>query len=166
MISIIAAIAEDNAIGRQGDLLCHLPDDLRHFKELTSGHIVVMGRRTYESLPIRPLPNRRNIVLTSSQVAVCEGMVESIHTIKEVMQIADGQELFIIGGGQIYRQFMPFADKLYITHIAHTWPDADTYFPPIISSRWQCISMHPHPADDKHPYPFSFAEYIHRKMLV
>lgn len=163
MISIIVAVAQDNAIGQQGDLLCHLPDDLKHFKETTSGSTVIMGKRTYFSLPRHPLPNRRNIVLTDISGEYIEG-AETVYSIKEVFDLVDkDKENFIIGGGMVYRQFMPFADKLYITHIHHAFPLADTFFPEIREEDWQLSKEAHHPADERNPYPYTFTEYIRKK---
>jgi len=160
MISIIVAISENNAIGKQGGLLCHLPEDLKHFKTITTGHPVLMGERTYLSLPVRPLPNRRNIVLTDNPDFQAEG-VEIIHSIPEAQALTQGnEEFFIIGGGMVYRQFFPLADKLYITHIHHSWDDADTFFPEIKATEWQTISEEQHFADEKNPYNYTFVEYI------
>ncbi|MCQ2341041.1 MAG: dihydrofolate reductase [Paludibacteraceae bacterium] len=161
MISIIVAISENNAIGRKGDLLCHMPADLKHFKQITSGHPVLMGERTYLSLPNRPLPNRRNIVLTDNPAFQAEG-VEIVHSIPEAMELMHDEEFFIIGGGMVYRQFFHLADKLYITHIHHSWDDADTFFPEITEQEWQAVNQERHNADDKNPYDYTFTEYIKR----
>ena len=159
MISIIVAIADNNAIGRKGDLLCHLPNDLKHFKQITSGCTVIMGKRTFFSLPRHPLPNRRNIVITDIEGETFEG-AEAVYSIEEAVKIADeNKENFIIGGGMVYRQFMPLADKLYITHIRHTFGDADTYFPEIDSAIWQQTNIEHHLADENNPYDYDFAEY-------
>ena len=163
MISIIVAIAQNYAIGQKGDLLCHLPDDLKHFKAVTAGHTVIMGERTFYSLPKHPLPNRRNIVITDQIGKQFEG-AEAAYSIDEaVALVAQEQEAFIIGGGTIYRQFMPIADKLYITHIDHSWPDADTFFPVIEPDEWQLISSELHPKDEEHPYDLHFCEYVRKK---
>ena len=162
MLSIIVAIAENNAIGKQGDLLCHLPADLKHFKEVTSGHTVLMGERTYLSLPKRPLPKRRNIVLTDVAGRTYEG-AEMAYSIPEVLRLVqDNEEAFVIGGGMVYRQFLSLADKLYITHIHHSWPDADTFFPEIDPAVWQRSAAEEHKADADNPYDFTFTEYIKR----
>lgn len=161
-MNIIVAISENNAIGRAGDLLCHLPNDLKHFKELTTGATVVMGKKTYLSLPRHPLPNRRNIVLTRDTSFQAEG-VEIIHSIMELhLILATDESVFIIGGGEVYRQFLPLASVLYITHIHHSWDDADTFFPAIDMSVWYCAKQEQHPADDRHPYAYTFAEYRKR----
>ena len=160
MISIIVAVSENYAIGKKGDLLCHLPADLKHFKEITSGKTVLMGERTFFSLPKHPLPNRRNIVLTDVPGKTFEG-AETVYSIQELLAtVTDEEEAFVIGGGMVYRQMMPLVDKLYITHIHHHWEDADTFFPEIKESEWKLLSAERHEADDKNPYPFTFAEYV------
>ena len=167
MISIIVAIAENYAIGKKGDLLCHLPADLKHFKEITSGKTVMMGERTFYSLPKHPLPNRRNIVLTDVHGKTFEG-AEAVYSIEELVKSikpkanSQEEEAFVIGGGMVYRQMMPLADKLYITHIHHSWEDADTFFPEIKESEWKLLNAQKHYADEKNPYDFTFAEYGRR----
>ena len=160
MISIIVAIAENYAIGKKGDLLCHMPADLKHFKEITSGQTVLMGERTFFSLPKHPLPNRRNIVLTDVPGKTFEG-AEAVYSIDEAIELGErqkvnGEEVFVIGGGMVYRQMMPLADKLYITHIHHSWEDADTFFPQIDPAIWEQTSAERHEADDKNPYAYTF----------
>ena len=162
MISIIVAIAENYAIGKKGDLLCHLPADLKHFKLITSGKTVLMGERTFFSLPKHPLPNRRNIVLTDVAGKTFEG-AEVAYSIDELVDKVQGEEeAFVIGGGMVYRQMMPLADKLYITHIHHSWEDADTFFPEIDPAVWKQLSAERHEADDNNPFDFTFAEYGRR----
>ncbi len=162
MLSIIVAISENNAIGKAGDLLCYLPDDLKHFKALTMGATVVMGKKTFFSLPRRPLPNRRNIVLTRDESFQYEN-TEVAHSIEELQKMLTADEkVFIIGGGEVYRQFMPLVDELQITHIHHNWDDADTFFPEIDPTIWHCLNEEKHPADEKHNYAFTFATYKKR----
>lgn len=168
MISIIVAISEENAIGQKGDLLCHMPADLKHFKEITQGHNVIMGKRTYYSLPIskltgtHALPNRTNIVITDIAGETIEGATMA-YSIEEAQQMVGAdEEAFIIGGGMVYRQFEPLADKLYITHMHHSFPEADTFFPAIDPEKWMRVSEERHEADEKNPYPYTFAEYIRR----
>ncbi len=169
MISIIVAIAENYAIGKKGDLLCHMPADLKHFKEITSGQTVLMGERTFFSLPKHPLPNRRNIVLTDVPGKTFEG-AEAVYSINELMEklkdeslkLKEEDEVFVIGGGMVYRQMMPLADKLYITHIHHSWEDADTFFPEIDPALWEQTSAERHEADDKNPYAYTFCTYNRR----
>lgn len=162
MISIIVAIAENYAIGKKGGLLCHLPADLQHFKQITSGKTVLMGERTFYSLPKHPLPNRRNIVLTDVPGKTFDG-AEAVYSLDElVAAVKPDEEAFVIGGGMVYRQMMPLADKLYITHIHHSWEDADTFFPVIESDIWQQTAAEYREADDKNPYPLTYAEYMRK----
>lgn len=162
MISIIVAISENNAIGNKGDLLCHLPKDLKHFKQITDRHTVIMGERTFFSLPRHPLPGRRNIVLTDQQGKTFSG-ADSAYSIEQVLQmVSKDEEAFIIGGGMVYRQFMPIADKLYITHIHHTWDEADTFFPAIEPDVWQQTAEENVEADENNPHSFTFAEYVRK----
>lgn len=162
MISIIVAIAENYAIGKKGDLLCHLPADLKHFKEITTGCTVLMGERTFFSLPKHPLSNRRNIVLTDVAGKTFEG-AEAVYSLDElVAKVLPEEEAFVIGGGMVYRQMMPRADKLYITHIHHSWEDADTFFPEINESEWQLATSERHEADEKNPYAYTFCTYNKR----
>ena len=162
MISIIVAVAENYAIGKKGDLLCHMPADLKHFKTITSGHTVMMGERTFLSLPKHPLPNRRNIVLTDVKEKTFEG-AETVYSLDEMeAKVRPDEEAFVIGGGMVYRQMMERADKLYITHIHHSWPDADTFFPEIDPKVWKQLSAERHEADENNPYDYTFAEYGRR----
>jgi dihydrofolate reductase len=161
-MNIIVAISENNAIGKSGDLLCYLPDDLKHFKALTTGATVVMGKKTFFSLPRRPLPNRRNIVLTRDESFTHEG-VDVAHSIEYLQSmLMEDEKVFIIGGGEVYRQFIPLVSALHITHVHHVWEDADTFFPAIDPDIWQCIDEEHHPADDKHAYAFTFSTYVRR----
>lgn len=163
LLSLIAAVADNNALGKDGDLLWHLPNDLKHFKALTLGHSVVMGARTYFSLPRRPLPKRRNIVLTSRTLPEFEG-AELARSIPDALRMtASEDEVFVIGGGTVYEQTLPFADKLYITHVHHSFDEADTFFPTIEPQDWTLEQQEEHPADERHPYPYTFAIYIRNK---
>ena len=162
MFSIIVAIDQNNAIGRNNELLCYLPDDLKHFKSVTMEKPIVMGRLTYFSLPHRPLPKRRNIILTS-QVTLDEQGVELAHSTEDLLRLLTHEnEAFIIGGGKVYEQFMPLADKLYITHIEHLFEAADTFFPKIDKNTWKKISEERHEIDEKHAYAFTFVEYVRK----
>ena len=160
MLSIIVAVADgNNAIGERGELLCHLPADLRHFKEITSGHTVIMGKRTWFSLPKHPLPDRRNIVITDIAGETFEG-AETAYSIDEARElVTPEEEAFIIGGGMVYRQFMPIADKLYITHLHAVFPGADTFFPEIKPTEWRQTSLEHHGNDEKAAVGYSFATY-------
>ena len=162
MLSIIVAIGENYEIGRKNQLLCHLPDDLKHFKEITGGHTVLMGENTWLSLPKRPLPKRRNIVLTLDKGKTYEG-AEMAYSIDEALRLCQSEEeVFIMGGASIYRQFFPLCDKLYITRMQSSFPDADVFFPEI-GSEWTLVSEEAHPADEKHCCAFIFQEYLKRK---
>ncbi len=158
-ISIIVAVAKNNAIGKDNKLLCHLSEDLKRFKKLTTGHTVIMGKNTYYSLPVRPLPNRRNIVITdvaNEQIDNCE----MAYSIEDAISKMDAEkENFIMGGASIYRQFMPLANKLYITWIHHEF-EADTFFPDVNTLEWEIISKDDFKdIDDKNPFPFTYAVY-------
>ena len=162
MISLIIAISENYAIGRKGELLCHLPNDLKHFKEVTSGSTVMMGERTFFSLPRHPLPNRRNIVITDQAGMTFDG-AEAAYSIPEALAlVGKDEQAFVIGGGMIYRQMLPLCDKLYITHIHHSWDDADTFFPTIDPQVWRQTAAERHEADEANPYAYTFAEYVKR----
>lgn len=155
---MIAAVDRNNAIGLNNRLLCRLPNDLKHFKQITSGHPVIMGRRTYESLPVKPLPHRENIVISQSLTAPLPGctLVSSIEeACRHCFPIA---ECFVMGGAQIYRQMMPMAQKLYITRIHHIF-EADAWFPEIEADRWQQQSSEWNMPDEQHAYAYSFEVY-------
>ncbi len=128
MINIIVAATLDGAIGLRGDMLYYIRPDLQRFKALTTGHTVIMGRKTFESLPKGALPNRRNIVITRRADFSAPG-AEVAHSLQEALNTADGEEIFIIGGESIYRAAMPLAQRLYLTQIHAELPDADTFFP-------------------------------------
>jgi dihydrofolate reductase len=148
MISIIVAIAENLAIGRNNDLLWHIPEDLKRFKRITSGHSVIMGKRTYLSLPRRPLPNRRNIVITDVQGENFNGC-EMAYSIKEVLDLCKpGEEYFIIGGASVYKQFLPYTNRLYLTRV-HEKFEGDVFFPEIDFSQWKLISQEEFTPDDQ-----------------
>ncbi|MCK9311166.1 MAG: dihydrofolate reductase [Bacteroidales bacterium] len=158
---IIVAIAQQNAIGKNNGLLCHLPDDLKHFKKITSGHTVIMGRNTFFSLPKGALPNRRNIVLSPDEETF-KGC-ETAHSIEEALKMCSTDEkVFFIGGAMIYRQAYPIVDKLYLTKI-HADFEADTFFPEIDYSQWENDFTESHDASDDVP-AFSYENYT-RKIL-
>jgi len=160
MLSIIVAIAQNNAIGRSGQLLYHLPNDLKRFKALTTGHTIIMGRKTFESFPHGALPNRRNIVLSHDTSLTLPG-AEVFSTLQAALNTCQGEdEVFIIGGASVYRQALPFAQKMYITLIDDLPEDADTFFPMTDSNDWKVINCENHPADEKHVRPYSFIDYI------
>ena len=158
MISIIVVVDQNNAIGLNNRLLCHLPNDLKYFKRVTSGHPVMMGRHTYESLPVKPLPNRKNIVISKSLTEPLPGCV-LVPSVEDACKQCDGaDECFVIGGAQIYRQMMPLVKRLYITRIHHVF-EADVWFPEIKTVEWQQQSAEWNEPDEKHPYAYSFEVY-------
>lgn len=162
-VSIIVAIAENNAIGHQQELLCHLPNDLKRFKQITTGHTIIMGRRTFESLPKGALPNRTNVVLTSSRALSFPNCVMA-HSLEEALSLSkDDDEVFIIGGAAVYREALAIADKLYITRIHHRFDMADTFFPSMDESDWIEIESDSYPADEKHLYPYTFVTYERKR---
>ena len=154
-LSIIVAIAENHAIGKDNKLLWHISNDLKRFKKITSGHPVIMGKSTFESLPVQPLPNRINIVLTDVPGEKIEGCVMA-YSIPEALELCpEGEECFVIGGGSVYRQFMPLADRLYITRVHKTY-DADTFFPEIDEKQWELISREEVTDDDSVPFRYEY----------
>ena len=162
MIALIAAIDRRRAIGYQNKLLYWLPNDLRRFKALTTGHTIVMGRRTFESLPKGALPNRRNIVLSTSPGLELPG-AEVYHSLEEALAACRADEqVYIIGGASLYRQALPLADCLCLTEIDAEAPQADAFFHPVDAAVWQEKSREPHPADEKHPCPYAFVDYVRR----
>ena len=153
-ISIIVAIAENFAIGKNNDLLFHLPNDLKHFKEITSGHTIIMGRNTLLSLPKWPLPKRRHIIITDKKDDVFPGC-ETVFSIEEaIKKVAGEEEAFIIGGGMIYKQFFPIAGKLYLT-LVHKPFEADVFFPEIDYTEWNETSREDF-HDEKNNFEYSY----------
>ena len=138
MISIIVAVSDDWGIGKDNGLLWNLPEDLKRFKRLTTGNTVIMGKKTWESLPRRPLPGRTNIVLTDDPNEIIEGSVTAYSIEDALSKSKKGEEIFVIGGGSVYRQFMPIADRLFITHV-HKKTPADVYFPEIDLNIWEVV---------------------------
>lgn len=148
-ISIIVAIAQNNAIGKDNQLLWHIPADLKRFKQLTIGHTIVMGKRTFESLPIRPLPNRRSVVITDIPGEEIEGCTMAYSIQDAISKMDDEKENFIIGGGSVYRQFLPLADQLYLTIVEKDF-EADTFLE-IDYTDWETISREDH-NEEELPY--------------
>lgn len=162
-IALIAALAANRAIGRDNQLLYWLPEDLKRFKALTTGHTVLMGRRTFESLPKGALPNRRNIVLSRRPGITFPG-AECYPSLEEALRHCAGEEtLFIIGGASVYREALPLADLLYLTHIDDIPAQADAFFPEIPAEKWAQKNRDAHPADERHPYPYTFIDYERRR---
>lgn len=157
MISIIVAVASNGVIGGGNSLLWHISEDLQRFKRITSGHPVVMGRKTYESIG-RPLPNRRNIVITRQEDYAPAG-VEVVHSLQDALALfPSDEEVFITGGGEIYRQAMPLADRLYLT-IVHCDYEGDTRFPEINESEWERVSEEYHERGKDFEHPFEYIDY-------
>lgn len=157
-IALIVVVAENNAIGKNGNLLIHLSADLKWFKKNTVGHTVIMGRKTFETLPNGALPNRKNIILSKNTNFIAENCIV-VSSLEQVEKYVDTEELcFVIGGAEIYKLFLPFADKLYITKI-HSSFDADTYFPKLDFSEWKEIEKTENKADEKNLVDFDFLIY-------
>lgn len=160
-ISIIVAVAENNAIGKDNDLLWHISDDLKRFKKITTGHKIIMGKNTFLSLPVRPLPNRTSIVITDDPSDDFKGCIMA-YSIEDAMAKCDeDEECFIIGGGSVYRQFLPLASKLYLTKVKRSY-DADTFFPEVKSDEWELIEQEDHIDQENNSLPFSFRTYIRK----
>ena len=160
MISIIVAIAQNGAIGYKGGLIYHLSADLRRFKELTTGNTIIMGRKTFESLPKGALPNRRNIVLTHQKGTEFPG-AEVYSSLDEALShCSSNDKVYIIGGAQVYTQALGMADELEITLVYDTPAQADTFFPEFGSDpSWHLVNKEDHQADEKNPYAYSFLTY-------
>ena len=165
-LNIIVAQAENRAIGLNGDMPWHLGSDLRRFKALTMGHPIVMGRRTWESLPKRPLQGRRNIVFSQSEDFAPEG-AEVVHSVNDLFRLLHDcdDEVFIIGGGRIYNMLMPWVNRLYITWVHKEFPEADTYFPVIDLSEFTKINESDPMTDEKSGLEYSYAEYDRKYRL-
>jgi dihydrofolate reductase len=160
-ISIIVAIAKMNAIGRKNDLLTYISNDLKRFKALTSGHPVIMGRKTFDSLPNGPLPNRRNIIISRNEGLKIEG-AEVVHSPEEALQLFQDEEVFVIGGATIYEAFLPKASKLYLTCIDQFFNHADTFFPEINSEEWQETYREEITDDHQNDFNYSFIDLERR----
>ena len=162
-ITLIAALARGRAIGYKNGLLYHLPADLRRFKALTTGHTVVMGRRTFESLPKGALPNRRNIVL-SRQVGASFPGAETFATLRDALaSCRQGEQVFVIGGASVYKEALPLADRLCLTRIAARPPRADVYFPRFNSRHWRVALREKHTPDAKNRKRYQFVDYVRRR---
>lgn len=162
MISIIVAVSEDLGIGKDNELLWHISEDLKRFKRLTSGNTVIMGKKTWESLPRKPLPGRKNVVLTDNPSETIEGSVTVYSIVDALSKCEKSEEIFIIGGGSIYRQFMPLADRLYITHV-HKKAAADIYFPVIDPDVWVAVENEEFNSGEPDNIPYSYTIYERRK---
>ena len=161
MIAIVVAADENNVIGKDNQLPWHLPADLRHFKHLTMGHPILMGRKTFESIG-KPLPGRTSIVITRQPDYEAEGCVVA-HSLEEAIELATQQDekVCIIGGAEIFKQALAVADTLYFTRI-HAIFDGDTFFPEISEQAWEQVSAERHQPDEKNKYSYTFKEYRRR----
>ncbi len=158
MVILIAAAAENNALGKDNELVWHLPNDFKRFKQLTTGHHIIMGRKTFESFP-KPLPNRTHIIITNQKDYQPENCIV-VHSMSEALAAAPkNEDVFVIGGGQIYNLAMPFADKIELTKV-HSSFDADAFFPEMDPSEWQLVHEEYHPKDEKHNFDFTYQTFL------
>jgi len=159
MISLIAAVGENNELGKGNDLVWRLPNDQKFFRDTTLGHPIIMGRKTFESLG-RALPKRRNVIITRNKDYKAEG-AEVVSSLEEALDLVrdEKEEVFVIGGEEIFRQSMQIADRLYITHIDAEDPGADTFFPEIIPVVWNEISRDERKKDAEHPFDYVISIY-------
>jgi dihydrofolate reductase len=161
MISIIAAVSDDLGIGKNNELLWHIPEDLKRFKRLTLGKPVIMGKKTWESLPRKPLPGRKNIVLTDIPDELIDFAITA-YSLEDALKKGDKNvEMFVIGGGSIYGQFMEIADRLYITHV-HKKASADIFFPKIDRRKWKIVEEKDYISEDDFKIPYSYVIYERR----
>ena len=161
MISIIAAIGKNRELGLKDKLLWRLPDDLKRFKQITLGHVVIMGRKTYETIG-KPLTERKNIIITRNAAYVAPGCVVVSSLDEAIKAAGDDQEIFVMGGGEIYSLALARADRMYLTFIDAS-TEADTFFPEFDPAEWQLVSEEPHPADERHPHSFVFRVYERKR---
>jgi dihydrofolate reductase len=158
MITLIAAAAENNALGKNNDLIWHLPDDFKRFKAITSGHYIIMGRKTFESFP-KPLPNRTHVIITRQKNYNPENCIV-VNSLEKAVEICPKDEdVFVIGGGEIYKQSIAIADKIELTRVYSSF-EADTFFPEIDNTIWELVSEEFHAKDEKHLFDFSFQTYL------
>jgi len=161
-ITLIAAASKNNALGKNNDLLWHLPDDFKRFKKLTTGHKIIMGRKTFESFP-KPLPKRVHIIITRDrdyQVDFDDCIV--VHSIEAALKLVENDEIsFVIGGGEIYRQSEKYATRIELTRV-HKAFEADTFFPEIDLNDWELIEEEYHARDEKHKYDFTYLTYVRK----
>lgn len=160
MLILIAAVAENNALGKNNDLLWHLPKDFKRFKEITSGHHIIMGRKTFESFP-KPLPNRTHVIITRQKKYDKEGCIVVQDLEKALAVCPKNEPVFIIGGGEIYSQSIHLANQLDITKVHHSF-EADVYFPEIDPKKWELTSETFNPKDEKHLYDYTFQRFVRK----
>ncbi|MEZ0006002.1 dihydrofolate reductase [Flavobacterium sp. 28YEA47A] len=160
MITLIAAAAENNALGKDNAMLWHLPDDFKRFKEITTGHHIIMGRKTFESFP-KPLPKRTHVIITRQKEYAPEGCIVVDSMENAIAACPKEEDIFIIGGGEIYKLGMPFADVIELTRVHESF-EADAFFPEIDRNEWELISEEYHPTDEKHKVDFSFQTFARK----
>jgi len=158
MVIMIAAAAENNALGKDNQLVWHLPDDFKRFKQLTTGHYIIMGRKTFESFP-KPLPNRTHIVITRQKDYHPEGCLIADSIENAIAIVPQNEDAFIIGGGEIYKLAMQFADKIELTRV-HAAFEGDAFFPEMDPSEWELTHISFHPKDDKHQFDFTYETFL------
>jgi len=167
IICMIAAAAEDNALGKDNDLLWHLPNDFKRFKQLTTGHAIIMGRKTYETFP-KPLPDRKHIIITRDEnykTDFEECVV--VHSLLDALELCKRESLcYIIGGGEIYAQSEKFSNKIELTRVHASFQEADTFFPKIDFKKWELIEEEYHPVDERHKFAFTYLTYIKKELGV
>lgn len=157
-ITLIAAAAENNALGKDNQMIWHLPDDFKRFKQLTSGHYIIMGRKTFDSLP-GMLPNRTHVIITRQQDYTAENCIIANSLEEALKACPQDEEVFVIGGGEIYKQSITIADKIELTRVHGTTPEADAFFPKIDPNKWELTEKVYHPKDDKHKFDFTFETF-------
>ena len=162
-ICMIAAAGENNALAKDGNLPWHLPDDFKRFKKLTSGHQIIMGRKTFDGFD-KPLPNRTHIIVTRDKAySVDFEDCIVVHSLEDAIDLVKTDALsFIIGGGEIYKQGEKFANKIELTRIHHTFEGADTFFPEIDEALWELVAEEYHPTDERHKYGFTYLTYARK----
>ena len=161
-IILIAAAAENNALGKDNDLVWHLPDDFKRFKKLTSNHPIIMGRKTFETFP-KPLPNRKHIVITRKQNYKAPDEIIVVNSLEDAIETGKKKDetLFIIGGGEIYKLALDQATHIELTRVHETF-EADAFFPEIDEDKWELINSEEHPKDERHDYAFTYLTYVKR----
>ena len=159
MLTLIAATSTNNALGKDNQLVWHLPDDFKRFKALTSEHYIIMGRKTFESFP-KPLPNRTHVIITRNKSYEAPEGCMVVSSLEEAIKVCPkNEDVFIIGGGEIYKQSIDMADKVELTRV-HTTVEADTFFPEINPEHWNLVFEEQHPKDEKHAFDFTFQTFI------
>jgi dihydrofolate reductase len=160
-VTMIAAAAENNALGKDNDLVWHLPDDFKRFKKITSHHYIIMGRKTFESFP-KLLPNRTHVVITRQKNYHREGIIVA-HTLEQALEVCKGEdEVFIIGGGQIYKQALPYTDQIELTRVHESF-EADAFFPELDESTWGLKKSIHHGKDERHKFEFSYLTFTRKE---